>query len=136
MIFSPLYWWAGARWGRGALAFFIGNHPKAAQRTERIERLTHRWGAVLVVLAYFTPLPVALIYAAAGWSRMRLWVFLLLDLIGVLLWIGFMVTIGYAIGQSAVDVAHTVSRYGLYLMIALIVAVVARQYWAASRTRP
>jgi membrane protein DedA with SNARE-associated domain len=133
MIFDPLYWWAGARWGRGAIAFFVGDHPKAAARISRIERLIHRWGGVLVVVAYFTPIPGALIYAAAGWTRMRLWVFLLLDLLGSLLWIGFCVGLGYSIGQDAVDVARAISRYGLYLTIALIVLVFARQYRKASR---
>ena len=46
---------------------------------------------------------------------MRLRTFLLLDLIGSLLWIAFCVGLGYAIGQSAVDVAKAISRYALYL---------------------
>ena len=52
---------------------------------------------------------------------MRLRTFLLLDLIGSLLWIALCVGLGYAIGQSAVDVAKGVSRYALYLTIGLIV---------------
>ena len=36
---------------------------------------------------------------------MRLRTFLMLDLIGSLLWIALCVGLGYAIGQSAVDVA-------------------------------
>jgi membrane protein DedA with SNARE-associated domain len=133
MVFNWLYWWAGRRWGKRALDFFIGNHPKAAQRTARLERLVHRYGWIAVVIAYFQPLPNALIYAAAGWTRMRLATFLALDLLGSLLWIGFCVALGYAIGQSAVDVAKAVGRYALYLTIALIVVVFARQYYVASR---
>ena len=135
MLFDWLYWWAGARWGRRAIDVFIGNHPKAAQRTERLERIVHRFGWLAVAIAYFQPIPNALIYAAAGWTRMRLWVFLVLDLIGSLLWIALCVGLGYAIGQRAVDVAHAVSRYALYLTIALVVVVVGRQYYAASRRR-
>jgi membrane-associated protein len=135
MIFDWLYWWAGARWGRRAIDVFIGNHPKAAQRTDRLERILHRFGWLAVVIAYFQPIPNALIYAAAGWTRMRLSVFLLLDLIGSLLWIALCVGLGYAIGQRAVDVAHAVSRYALFATIALVVVVVARQYYVASRPR-
>jgi membrane-associated protein len=135
MIFDWLYWWAGKRWGRRAIDVFIGNHPKAAQRTDRLERILHRFGWLAVVLAYFQPIPNALIYAAAGWTRMRLLTFLLLDLIGSLLWIGLCVGLGYAIGQRAVDIAHAVSRYALYLTIALIVVVFARQYYVARRPR-
>src|SRR3954469_3547296 len=38
MLFDWLYWWAGWRWGRGAVDLFVGKHPKAAQRTVRLER--------------------------------------------------------------------------------------------------
>ena len=46
-----------------------------------------------------------------------------------LLWIAFCVGLGYAMGQSAVDVAKGVSRYALYFTIGLIVLVFARQCW-------
>ena len=59
---------------------------------------------------------------------MRLRTFLLLDLIGSLLWIALCVGLGYAIGQRAVDVAKGVSRYALYVTIVLIVVVFVRQY--------
>ena len=41
MLFDWLYWWAGRRWGKRAIDLFLGNHPKAAQRTARLERLIH-----------------------------------------------------------------------------------------------
>ena len=82
MIFDWIYWWAGRRWGRNAIDLFVGNHPKAAARTARLERIIHRFGWLAIVIAYFQPVPNVLIYAAAGWTRMRLRTFLLLDLIG------------------------------------------------------
>ena len=85
------------------------------------------------MIAYFQPVPNVLIYAAAGWTRMRLWVFLLLDLIGSGLWIALCIGLGYAIGQDAVDIAQSISRYGLYLGLGLIVVVFVRQFYAASR---
>jgi membrane protein DedA with SNARE-associated domain len=133
MMFDWLFWWAGRRWGQRAIALFLGNHPKAAKRTLQLERLTARFGWIAIVIAYFQPVPNPLIYAAAGLAGMRLVTFLILDLIGSLLWTGFCVGLGYAIGQRAVDVAHTVSHYGLYLTIALIVAIFARQAWIGSR---
>jgi membrane-associated protein len=136
MMFNWIYWWAGRRWGKRALDFFLGNHPKAEQRAARVERIFHRFGWIAVILAWFQPLPNALLYAAAGWTRMRLVTFVALDLIGSLLWIAFCVGLGYAIGQKAVDVAEAVGRYALYVTIALIVVVFARQYYTASRKRP
>jgi membrane-associated protein len=133
MLFDWIYWWAGKRWGRRVIDLFLGNHPKAVKRTAQLEKLTARYGWIAIVIAYFQPVPNVLIYAAAGWTGMRLWKFLVLDLLGSLLWIGLCVGLGYAIGQSAVDVAKGVSHYALYLTIALVVAVFARQAWVANR---
>ncbi len=133
MMFDWVFWWAGRRWGKRVLDIFMGNHPKAAQRTARLERLIHRWGWVAIVIAYFQPVPNVLIYAAAGWTRMRLVTFLALDLIGSLLWIALGVSLGYAIGQRAVDVAHAISHYALWATIALVVGIIGRQMWVAQR---
>ncbi|WP_051324121.1 DedA family protein [Candidatus Solirubrobacter pratensis] len=133
MMFDWVYWWAGRRWGRRVMDLFLGSHPKAAQRTARLERLIARWGWVAIVIAYFQPVPNVLIYAAAGWTRMRLATFLLLDVIGSLLWVALCVGLGYAIGQRAVDVAKGVSHYALYLTILLVLVIFARQAWTATR---
>ena len=125
MMFDWIYWWAGRRWGRNAIDLFVGNHPKAAARTARLEKIIHRFGWLAIVIAYFQPVPNVLIYAAAGWTRMRLRTFLILDLIGSLLWIALCVGLGYAIGQEAVDVAKAVSRYALWVTIGLVVVVIA-----------
>ena len=135
MMFDWIFWWAGKRWGRRVIDLFLGNHPKAAKRTAQLEKLIHRYGWIMVVIAYFQPVPNPLIYAAAGWTGMRFWVFMLLDLIGSLLWIALCVGLGYAIGQSAVDIAKGVSHYALYATIALVVVIFARQAWLANRAQ-
>jgi membrane protein DedA with SNARE-associated domain len=48
--------------------------------------------------------PSAVVYAAAGWARMRLATFLLLDLAGALLMTSLVAGLGYELGQRAVDV--------------------------------
>ena len=133
MWFDWLYWWAGKRWGHRAIDVFLGNHPKAVQRTAQLERLLERFGWLAIVIVYFQPVPNALVFAGAGLTGMRLRTFLILDLISKLLWIAFCVGLGYAIGQSAVDVAKAVGRYALYFTIGLIVLIFARQYWKAGR---
>ena len=57
MMFDWLYWWAGRRWGKRAIDLFVGNHPKAAARTARLEKIIHRFGWLAIVIAYFQPRP-------------------------------------------------------------------------------
>jgi membrane protein DedA with SNARE-associated domain len=127
IAFDWAYWWAGRRWGARAMSMIGGAHPKGVRRAERVQRLMKRFGPAAVVLGYVLPVPTALVDAAAGWSGMRLAVFLICDAIGALLWAGLLVGLGYGLGQSAVDVVHTISRYSLIATIALIAFIVVRQ---------
>jgi membrane protein DedA with SNARE-associated domain len=136
MMFDWLYWWAGRRWGSRALTMFVGRHPRARRRLDRVERISHRWGGLAVVLAYLLPVPNVLIYAAVGWAGMGLATFLLLDILGAAIWVALLVGLGYAVGQRAVDVAHAVSHYALVITVGLVVALVARQVWRARRDAP
>jgi membrane-associated protein len=136
MMFDWLYWWAGRRWGSSALTLLVGRHPRAARRIPWVQRVAHRWGGLAVVLGYLLPVPNVLIYAAVGWTGMRLGVFLALDVLGALLWVGLLVALGYAIGQRAIDVAHAVSHYALAVTLGIVVVVIARQVWLARRPAP
>jgi membrane-associated protein len=127
MMFDPLFWWAGRRWGRRGAAMLVGQGERAHRLVDRGERIGERWGPLAVVVAYYLPVPNVLIYALVGWTGMRLVTFIAFDILGAALWSGLMVGLGYAIGQSAVDVAHAITRYSLWVTIALVVLVFARQ---------
>ena len=58
---------------------------------------------------------------------MRLGVFLVLDVLGTLLWTGLFATLGYEIGRGAVDVTNAISHYSLWITLAIIAAIVAFQ---------
>ncbi len=130
MMFDWVFWWAGRRWGDPALHLFLGRDPTPrgiARREGRVrwlERMAGRFGPVAVVLAYYLPVPAVLIYAAAGLSGMRLRTFLVLDVIGTLLWVGAVVGLGYAIGKPAVDVVHRIDHYSTLLTLAVVLVVV------------
>jgi membrane protein DedA with SNARE-associated domain len=51
---------------------------------------------------------------------MRLVTFLILDLIGAVLWAGLLAGLGYALGQHAVHAARTVSHYSLWFTIGIV----------------
>lgn len=133
MLFDPFFWWAGHRWGSGAAHYLAAGRPRSVRAIHRTERWTHRYGWLAVVLSYYLPVPTYLIFAAAGWSGMRLRVFLILDAIGTLLWIALLAGLGWALGHRAVHVAKLISHYSLIAGIALFVVVVAWQVWRARR---
>jgi membrane protein DedA with SNARE-associated domain len=130
---DPFVWWAGRLWGPDIAKYLGARGPRGAERTQRAIGLLERYGSAAVLLAYFLPVPSALIYAAAGWTGMRLRRFLLLDLAGTALWVALIVGLGYALGHSAVQVAHAITHYSLWATLALVAAAVA---YALLRSRP
>jgi membrane protein DedA with SNARE-associated domain len=124
MKFDPLYWWAGRLWGERIITLLSGRRNRGAKYMDRV----HRWGRKFtwpaMVIAPFLPIPNAIIYVIAGWAGMSLITFIILDIIGTLLWAGMLAGLGYALGHHAVVVAQTISHYGLWISIALIVVVV------------
>jgi membrane protein DedA with SNARE-associated domain len=88
------------------------------------------WPAV--AMAPWTPIPSSLIYAAAGWTGMRLRTFLVLDGIGSLVRASIYVGMGYAIGQPAVDLAETISANGIWVSLGIVAVMIGWQ-WARRR---
>ena len=130
MMFDWIFWWAGRRWGDRALHLLLGrdSSPRGVARrdarTAKLERVAERFGPAAVVTAYYLPLPSMLIYVTAGLSGMRLRTFLVLDVVGTLLWVGPIVGLGYAIGKPAVDVVHRIDHYSTLLTVAVVLVVI------------
>ena len=124
MKFDPLYWWAGRLWGERIIALLSGKRNRGAKYMGRVQRWGRKFTWPAVVVSQFLPIPNAIIYVIAGWSGMRLVTFLILDAIGSLLWAGTLAGLGYALGHHAVVVAQTISHYGLWVSIALVVVIV------------
>jgi hypothetical protein len=80
--FDWLAWWAGRQWGAGIIRIFT-----ASERAQRYAARATEWNPwvvrLAVVIAVLPGIPTAVVYAAAGWARMRPATFLLLDLVGV-----------------------------------------------------
>lgn len=134
MKFDPLFWLAGRLWGERAVALLGGSRNRGPRYVNRVKRWGRKftWPAILV--AQFIPIPNAIIYIVAGWAGVSLITFLILDLIGTLMWAGTLAGLGYALGHHAVVVAQTISRYGLWFSIAIIALIILSQV-RASRAR-
>jgi membrane-associated protein len=127
MKFDLFYWWAGRLWGERVIVLLSGRRKSAPKYMARVEKWGRWFTWPAVVLAPFLPVPTAVIYVIAGWAGMSWAVFLVLDLIGSLLWIGLLAGLGYALGHHAVVVAQAISHYGLWVSIGIIVLVVVAQ---------
>jgi membrane-associated protein len=132
MMFDWAFWLAGRRWGDRVFVWMLGGpSPRTERRLARLHRVENRFGPAAVVLAYLLPLPRGLVYAAVGDGGMRLWVFLVLDALGTLLWTSLLAFAGWQLGHAAVDIADQIGRYGLWVTIGLIVLITL---WQAFRS--
>jgi membrane protein DedA with SNARE-associated domain len=128
MKFDAVVWWAGTLWGRGIVGRFARRSRAALWFAGRAESVGPwvMWPAV--AMAPWTPIPSSLVYAAAGWTGMRLRTFLVLDGAGSLVRAAVYAGLGYAIGQPAVDLAETISAHGIWVSLAVVVVMVAGQF--------
>jgi membrane-associated protein len=135
MKFDLLYWWAGRLWGERIILLLSGNNKRGPKYMERVRRWGRKFLWPAMIVCPFVPLPNAIVYVIAGWSGMRVSTFLILDVIGTLMWAGTLAGLGYAMGHHAVVVAQNISHYGLWITIALVVLVIAVQIRASRRMR-
>lgn len=119
MKFDALYWWAGRLWGERFVMVLPGSR-RLAKHMASIQRTGRRFTWPALVISAFLPIPRAIIFVIAGWTGMRLVTFLILDLIGVLLWTGLLAGLGYSLGHQAVVAAQTVSHYSWWFTIGIV----------------
>lgn len=139
MKFDIIFWFAGRLWGERVINLFAGRSERQRRRGERFVARVNRWGRWFtwpaIIVAPFLPIPSAIIYAIAGWTGVSWVTFLILDAIGTLSWAGMLAGLGWALGHRAVSVAQTVSKYGLWFTIALVVLVIVGQMRGARTQR-
>jgi membrane protein DedA with SNARE-associated domain len=136
MVADPFLYWAGRRYGRRIVEYLAAQDPRWKRRMARSEGWFQRWGVWTIAFGYYIPfVPATLFYLAAGESRMRFRIFILADLLGTLTWIGIHVGAGYAAGATAKHIAETISRYGLWSAIVIIVGAVGWSVYAQVRAR-
>jgi membrane protein DedA with SNARE-associated domain len=119
-----LTWWTGRQWGGGIIKMFTTSQ-RAQRFASRATELDPWILRAAVVLAVLPGVPTAVVYAMAGWARMRLATFLLLDLAGAFLMTSLVAGIGYGLGQSAVDVVLLVDRFASAVSLTLIAVTLA-----------
>ncbi|HXL16260.1 MAG TPA: VTT domain-containing protein [Streptosporangiaceae bacterium] len=123
MKFDALYWWAGRLWGERFIMALPGSR-RVAKHMGRVQRAGRKFTWPAVVVSSVLPIPRTIIYVIAGWVGMRLVTFLVLDLIGALLWAGLLAGVGYTLGHHAVVAAKTISHYSWWFTIGIVALTV------------
>ena len=106
-----------------------------SERMEKAERFFDRYGGVVVTGARFVEGLRQANGIVAGIIRMPWRRFLAFNALGAVLWVGTWVTIGDLAGSHITAIYDAITRYSLYLLIALAVAVAALIIRAAVRRR-
>jgi membrane-associated protein len=119
MKFDALYWWAGRLWGERFIMALPGSQ-RVAKHMARVQQGGRKFTWPAVVASSFFPIPRAIIGVIAGWAGMRLITFLILDLIGVVLWASLLAGLGYTLGHHAVAAAKTISHYSWWFTIGIV----------------
>jgi membrane protein DedA with SNARE-associated domain len=117
-------WWAGRRFGVGVAEWLAGHHPGRATIVAHCERLIDKFGPLSVILGPILPLPTALIFAATGWRRMPLALFILADAVGVMARGSVAFATGYFYGNHGIDIARRFAEYSALVSGIIIVAVI------------
>lgn len=133
LLYDVFYWWAGRLWGATVIGRFVARTPRWARWTARAEDLVRRHGVWALIASYFLPIPTVLVQVFCGISGMPLWLFLVGDAIGLLLWIGLLVGLGWAIGPPAVHVVNAISHYALWVTVGIVALLVVSGMLKQSR---
>jgi membrane protein DedA with SNARE-associated domain/rhodanese-related sulfurtransferase len=136
-LIADFAWYlAGARLGRPVLRTLcrISLSPDSCVR--QTESIYLRWGAPSLLVAKFVPGFAAVATALAGSIGTRLWVFLLFDGLGALLWAGLAVGLGLAFQNAVnevIEVLEQLGKWGLPAIIAAFALFIALKWWQRQR---
>ena len=108
--------------GGRALVLRFGKYVHlTSERLDKAERFFDRYGGAVVAGARFVEGLRQANGIVAGTIRMHWLKFLAFNALGAALWVTVWVSIGYLAGSHITVIYHTITRYGLYLLIALAV---------------
>lgn len=118
--------YAIGRFGGRALVLRYGRFVLITEeRLAKAEGFFARWGGPIVVIARFIEGLRQANGIIAGISEMPWPRFTMYNAIGAALWVGVWTTVGYLAGDHIEVIYATVTRYSLYVLIAVVVLVLA-----------
>jgi membrane protein DedA with SNARE-associated domain len=123
LVGSGLSYWIGAAGGKPLLVKY-GKYLLIRQKDiEKTENWFATHGKATILIARFVPVVRHIISLPAGIARMRLVPFFVQTFIGATLWGGFLILLGYYMGEHWDTVAAKIKRFDLVIGVTIVVAV-------------
>lgn len=124
LVGSGLSYWIGAAGGKPLLVKY-GKYALIRQKDiEKAEAWFANHGKATILIARFVPVVRHIISLPAGIARMRLVPFFVQTFLGATLWGGFLIVLGFYMGEHWDTVANKIKRFDLVIGLAIVVAVV------------
>jgi membrane protein DedA with SNARE-associated domain len=122
--------------GGRALVLRWGRYVRLTeQRLDKAEAFFDRHGSWIITIARFIEVLRQVNGIIAGITGMHWPRFLAFNALGAALWVGTWVSLGYLAGNHIGTIYHYITRYSLYVLIALAVLAAAYITWRLLRRR-
>jgi membrane protein DedA with SNARE-associated domain len=122
--------------GGRALVLRYGRYVRiTGERLDKAEAFFDRRGAIVVTFARFIEGLRQANGIVAGTMRMQWLRFLAFNALGAALWVAVWTSIGYLTGGHVATIYHAISRYSLFVLMAIVVVVAALIVRVAVRRR-
>jgi membrane protein DedA with SNARE-associated domain len=122
--------------GGRALVLRWGRYVRLTEeRLAKTEAFFDHHGAWIITVARFIELLRQANGIVAGTTGMRWLRFLAFNVLGAALWVGTWVSLGYLAGNHIDTIYHDITRYSLYVLIALVVLAAGYVAWRVLRRR-
>jgi membrane protein DedA with SNARE-associated domain len=113
----------GRRFGSGLVRYFSLGRPGAKHQIERIEAFVQRHGHRAIFYARFLAGLRALVYLSAGSFGVKPSVFLFYDLLGALISVPIVVTLGYVFGKQLEWIVRYIGGFERLIVIVAVLSV-------------
>lgn len=124
IVGNAIGYWLGRRGGTAALARWSARLKIGEATLARSERLLARWGGLAVLLTRFPLSPLSpIVNLLAGTGRYPFRPFALYNALGVTIWVGFYVGLGYAFSATWDLLADLLNDATLALTLLVVIAI-------------
>jgi membrane protein DedA with SNARE-associated domain len=113
----------GRRFGSGLVRYFSIGRPGRKHQIERIEAFMQRHGHRAIFYARFLAGLRALVYLSAGSFGVRPTVFLFYDLLGALISVPIVVTLGYVFGHQLEWIVRYIGGFERLIVVVAVLSV-------------